>query len=96
MGGFTKNIWGQEPETELKAGTKAYICVPVTYIEAHVKAHEESGKETMPTLQNLQIVLDTVPGFRKSVKLPDDADAEAWVTAWGSDVDFMKEMQERA
>ena len=96
LGKFNENIWGQKEGTELKDGSSTTICVPAAYIEAHKAAHEKSGKETMPTTQNLQIVLDTVPGFRKGVGLEDDADAETWITSWGSDLDFMNEMQEKA
>ena len=66
FGAFKKYIWKLEDGAEFVNGHTATLCVPKTYIDAHAAAIEEAGSETMPATQNLQIVLDTVPGVRES------------------------------
>merc|ERR1711953_213725 len=65
-GAFSQYIWGLAEGEALTSGHSVTLCVPQAYVDAHAKAEEESGKATMSAVQNLQIVLDTVPNVRES------------------------------
>lgn len=78
----------------LTNGWTATLCTPKSYVDAHASAIEEAGSENIPATQNLQIVLDTVPGVREAFELGEIETSDEWVDVWGANLDVISTLME--
>ena len=78
-------------------GHTVNLCLPKSYIERHAQSEIEKGDgKTMSALDNLQDVLDTVPGAATAYGIDGITKAEDWVNAYGADLETIKGLREKA
>ena len=94
-GGFAEYIW-RIPETAPAAikGHTVTLCLPESYIKRHSENVRSDG--TISAWNNLQDVLDTVPGADVAYGIAGVTQVEDWVTAYGADEDTIKGLDEEA
>ena len=51
---------------------------------------------TVSAFDNLQTVLDTVPGVAEAYGVPGVTESEDWITAYGADLETIKALREKA
>mgnify|MGYP001130311339 CR=1 FL=1 len=91
---FSQYIWGLEDGEPLTVGHTATLCLPKPYIVRHAEHEAEVG--TLSAWENLQDVLDTVPGVDVAFGIDGVTEVADWVLYYGADEATIKGLQEKA